>query len=142
MYKNTNTHKFCPKCEKTLPRTEFYKDSARKDGVTAYCKLCKTSVNQNWRDENPEKYKKSQLKQRRRREYGLSDQDMQEMLESQNYKCAICENKIEWHCHVDHDHLTGKVRGLLCKTCNIGLGMFKDSSVLLGNAIEYLFKYM
>jgi hypothetical protein len=142
MYKNTNTHKFCPKCEQVLPRSEFYKDSARKEGITAYCKPCKTSVNQNWRDNNPELYKQSQLRQRRKREYKLSDKDMEGMLKYQQYQCGICKTSIGWNCHVDHDHKTNKVRGLLCGTCNIGLGMFKDSSVILNNAIEYLFKYM
>lgn len=141
-YKNTETHKFCPKCEKTLSRTEFYKDAARKEGITAYCKSCKTRVNQNWRDENPEKYKKSQLRQRRKREYGLSDEDMEIKLESQNYKCVICSEKIDWNCHVDHDHVSGNVRGLLCPSCNLGLGMFKDNLDSLNNAILYLRNYM
>ena len=142
MYKNTNTHKFCPKCEQMLPRTEFYKDSARKEGITAYCKPCKTAVNQNWRDNNPKEYKQSQLRQRRKREYGLSDEDMQKKLNFQQHKCEICKIGIGWDCHDDHDHLTGQVRGLLCSTCNTGLGMFKDNSVILGNAINYLTKYM
>lgn len=142
MYKNTHTHKFCPKCKQMLPRTEFYKDSARKEGVTAYCKSCKTMVNQNWRDQNPEKYKKSQLKQRRKREYGISDEYVQKMLDTQKYKCAICFKKISWNCHVDHDHISGEVRGLLCLTCNTGIGMLKDDIQILTSAINYLKKYM
>ena len=142
MYKNTNTHKFCPKCEQMLPRSEFYKDSARKEGITAYCKPCKTAVNQNWRDNNPKEYKQSQLRQRRKREYGLSDEDMSSMLKLQDYKCEICQIDIDWGCHVDHNHNTGKVRGLLCATCNTGLGMFRDNSVILNNAINYLTKHM
>jgi hypothetical protein len=125
-----------------LPRTEFYKDSARKEGITAYCKSCKTAVNQNWRDNNPKEYKQSQLRQRRKREYGLSDEDMSNMLKLQDYKCEICQIDIDWGCCVDHNHNTGKVRGLLCTTCNTGLGMFKDNSVILNSAINYITKYM
>ena len=138
MYKNTDTHKFCPKCEKMLLRSEFYKDSARKEGITAYCKPCKTLVNQSWRDTNPKEYKKSQLRQRRKREYGLSDEDMLKMLEKQLYKCEICHIDINWNCHVDHSHENGKVRGLLCGSCNTGLGMMKDDIKILQSAIDYL----
>lgn len=121
-----------------LPRTEFYKDTARKEGITAYCKICKTAINQNWRDVNPKKYKQSQLRQRRKREYNLSDENFANMLEKQQHQCAICHVEIDWSCHVDHNHTTGVVRGLLCGTCNTGLGMFKDNIEILREAIKYL----
>jgi hypothetical protein len=138
MYKNTNTHKFCPKCEQMLLREEFYKDAARKDGITAYCKLCKNTINKNWQDNNIGNYRKSQLRQRRKREYGVSDQDVADMLEKQSNSCAICRTEIDWNCHVDHCHKTGVVRGLLCASCNKGLGLFGDDTVRLNNAIKYL----
>ena len=50
--------------------------------------------------------------------------------------CAICS--IGGKLHVDHDHATGKIRGLLCRGCNMGLGNFRDSTVYLNRAIEYL----
>ena len=64
------------------------------------------------------------------------------MLIGQNYVCAIC-NKSEKSStkgvlFIDHDHKTGKVRGLLCDTCNRGLGYFYDDKSLLRNAVEYL----
>ena len=138
MYKNTNTHKFCPKCEQMLLREEFYKDAARKDGVTAYCKLCKNKINKKWQDANIDSHRKSQLRQRRKREYGISDQDMLDMLEKQSNSCAICRKEISWNCHVDHCHKTGIVRGLLCASCNKGLGLFGDDTTKLKNAIKYL----
>ena len=61
--------------------------------------------------------------------------------EKQNYCCAICKTHSDLlprNLAVDHCHTTGKVRGLLCTNCNIGLGMLKDSSEILNLAIKYL----
>jgi hypothetical protein len=63
------------------------------------------------------------------------------MLEEQDNKCAICKSdnlmhRTKWH--VDHCHETGKIRGLLCTLCNVGLGSFKDNKEFLKCAIEYL----
>jgi len=73
---------------------------------------------------------------------GITPDDYKKMLEGQNGKCAIC-GAIESHSKghrlaVDHDHETGKIRGLLCHNCNVGLGNFKDSPDLIRSAIEYL----
>lgn len=74
--------------------------------------------------------------------YGLSIDDVERMLKDQNSRCSICRCPIgpEWYdkFHVDHNHTTGKVRGLLCLTCNLGLGAFKDSVRRLAQAIVYL----
>jgi hypothetical protein len=71
--------------------------------------------------------------------YGIGLEEYNEILFRQNGKCAICgaepSNK---NLYIDHNHETGKVRGLLCPRCNFGLGHFKDSSVLLKSAIDYL----
>ena len=64
--------------------------------------------------------------------------NLQELIELQNYKCAICKCIIDSKCHVDHNHKTGKVRGLLCRHCNMGLGFFRDNAESLKWAIEYL----
>lgn len=74
--------------------------------------------------------------------YDITFEDYEEMLESQNGKCAICESKIgnsrTTRLFVDHCHTTGNVRGLLCSSCNHGLGQFRDSPKLLQKAIKYL----
>ena len=59
------------------------------------------------------------------------------MMVEQANGCAICGNS-DKRLHVDHDHATGKVRGLLCMECNVSLGKFKDSPELLRKAIVYL----
>ena len=78
----------------------------------------------------------------RAREYGrlylydLTPGKFSELCADQDYRCAICRQVKELH--VDHDHTTDKVRGLLCKKCNTALGGFNDSAELLIAALEYL----
>lgn len=72
----------------------------------------------------------------RKKKYGLSKEQYQTMAEKQNYECAICFS--DGPLKVDHSHKTGKIRGLLCYLCNVGLGSFRDSDVFLENAKEYL----
>jgi hypothetical protein len=71
-------------------------------------------------------------------EYNLSMDDFASLLQSQDNKCAICQDPFSKTPHVDHDHTTGKIRGLLCNNCNAGIGFLKDSPKLLRLAIEYL----
>ena len=73
--------------------------------------------------------------------YGLSKDEYTEMLEKQDHKCKICNTPLKdlkARLHVDHNHLTGKVRGLLCRACNHGVGNFKDDVFLLQRAINYI----
>ena len=75
------------------------------------------------------------------REYGMLPADYDRWLEAQNYECAICGTHTEdlpKALAVDHNHRTGNVRGLLCGSCNAGLGMFKDDPERLEEAIRYL----
>jgi|ERR1017187_7892677 hypothetical protein len=79
------------------------------------------------------------------KKFNLTIEQYDEMLRQQDYKCAICRRdtpnkKQNTHWAVDHDHTTGKVRGLLCQNCNQGLGKFKDNKILLEEAIKYLQK--
>lgn len=79
--------------------------------------------------------------------YGLTPEQYHELLRSQNFCCAICQTPLKqidrgWgkgrkH-HIDHDHETGKVRGVLCSTCNVGIGHLGDSIEGLERALKYL----
>ena len=60
------------------------------------------------------------------------------MLVNQNNLCAICKKEIGWESAVDHCHVTKKIRGLLCRNCNLGLGAFKDNAETIRKAIEYV----
>jgi len=68
--------------------------------------------------------------------YGLTPDTYAEILTGQNNLCAIC--KTDSDLVIDHDHVTNKVRGFLCNNCNVALGMFKDSVMLLKSGIKYL----
>lgn len=113
-----------------------------------------------WREENPEKYQeqyKNDIAKQKCREYyynnkdnvkdtylwtnyGITLEDYNFLLEKQNEKCKICNNECPTgkSLAVDHNHETRKVRGLLCKNCNIGLGMFFDNIDFLESAVVYL----
>lgn len=78
---------------------------------------------------------KQRYKMALKRKYGLSTAQFDAMVDQQQGMCAICSNALEC---VDHCHVTGVVRGLLCNRCNLGIGMLDDNPVLLKQAAEYL----
>lgn len=93
--------------------------------------------------QNPDKQKNSDLKKR----FGINLDTFQHMQNEQNYVCAICGNpettvdnrsNTTRELAVDHCHTTGKIRGLLCRGCNQGLGNFRDNITYLKKAITYL----
>ena len=81
-----------------------------------------------------------------RRDFGIGLDELKKMLADQNYKCKICGKELKIiegetnddAAHIDHDHKTGKIRGVLCHYCNLGLSHFFDNPQLLLNAAEYL----
>jgi len=90
-----------------------------------------------WQQENPHKRKAQRIKK-----YDLTLEEFNILLESQNGGCAICgysdRSVPKYFPIVDHCHITGKVRGLLCANCNHALGKFKDNPATLRRAAEYL----
>jgi len=74
----------------------------------------------------------------RLKKYGLTVEQHQQLLAEQNGLCRICEEPFGRFIHIDHDHGTGRVRGLLCHKCNVGLGHFRDDPQLLRAAAEYI----
>jgi hypothetical protein len=87
---------------------------------------------------NPERFQAIEL----RRSFGITVADYNAMLEEQGGGCAICgrqdASQAKRRLHVDHDHATGAIRGLLCHGCNVGLGSFRDDPARLERAAEYL----
>jgi predicted nucleic acid-binding Zn ribbon protein len=118
----------CERCGKTMP--------ADKRLGSIYCsEECKKIVHDaRWREQHPH-YNRMYL-------YNLSAAEYEAMLAAQDNRCAICRTD-EWGGkhgvpHVDHCHSTNKVRGLLCDSCNAGLGRFKDNPEALMAAASYI----
>ena len=85
-----------------------------------------------YRMKNPIKIKHSKRAYNLKVTYNMTLEDYQRMFDTQKGKCAICkkhQNEFKYPLHVDHDHNTGKVRGLLCGRCNAGLGYYEKSDI-------------
>ena len=125
--------KECKWCEIVQPVGEFYKRNNRPNGYLTGCKTCRAEKNPSTEESRDYHYK---------RKYGITLETYELMLRAQDYTCAICgtaavksRNK---KLVVDHCHDTGKVRGLLCNKCNVGLGQFGDNKEVLLKALAYL----
>jgi hypothetical protein len=96
----------------------------------------------NWQEqynlEHQDEIKKWQKEHHLKNKYKLTIEQYNELLIKQNNKCAICGETFITTPHIDHDHITGKVRGLLCKKHNLLLGNANDNINILNNAIKYL----
>ncbi len=90
------------------------------------------------RSENPDLYKIRKKGYRLKREYGISLDIFNSMKDEQNNKCKICKEVFVGQIDVDHCHITGQIRGLLCTHCNKGIGCLRDNITILESAIEYL----
>lgn len=160
-----NTTKICSHCKVEKPLADFQKNRVMADGYGNQCKACHNEYSKRYR-QDPECRARSKeyhairyrerlaengysLESRERilkKQYGITLQDYVRILVSQNQKCAICGSETPDRggaesFDVDHDHATGKVRGLLCKHCNLMLGNAKDSTSTLESAITYLKKH-
>lgn len=91
-----------------------------------------------WRKNNKDRARKAARLAHVRRVYNLSAESYAKLLADQNDACAICSGKLGKHPYVDHNHVTGKVRGLLCIRCNSALGMMDDSPERLRAAAAYI----
>lgn len=164
------TSKTCPNCHRTLDIEMFTPSTTSNDGYHCYCKNCRAEKqraryikmkiqdpnfaentrqaqakyrdtkknDQVWVEKYKEKYKNYGYKKK----YGITLIEKELMLISQNNQCLICEKemKLNNNCHVDHNHETSKVRGLLCGRCNGGLGYIEDTN-FLNKAKGYLKNY-
>ena len=127
----------CSTCKLDKPKNKFYKNRSRSRGYGYQCKTCKGALDKKiYSKEKQKSYK--HLKR-----YGINKDGYNTMFEKQQGCCAICnthQSNLKRSLAVDHCHETGKIRGLLCTNCNIGLGNFKDSLVNLNMAVFYLSK--
>lgn len=106
------------------------------------CKKCVTERAKEWGRSNKSRWERQKRKSHLKKKYDLSIEEYDKIIESQCGVCAICKGSLYdsrgYRPHVDHDHKTGKVRGVLCTSCNNSLGKFKDNKMHLLRAYRYL----
>lgn len=145
VYDPDATSRVCRVCNVELPVDQFDRNRIMKNGylhVEARCRSCQASRQRNRKprtrnDRISVVGTSDPALVARLFKYGLTYEEYQTMLVEQNGECAICSKVLEKPC-IDHCHTTGKVRGLLCNSCNTGLGHFKDNPDSLEAAIRYL----
>lgn len=156
--------KICVKCGMEKPLSAFYKQSDMRDGLRNNCKACHLNAHKDWYSRNREyeiarvskwqkenadrvnevqrnnrarrgdEYKKQEREGHLRRKYGLTQNMFEALVLAQLGKCAICQISEGMELHVDHDHRSNKVRGLLCGKCNKAIGLMNDDVRLMDSA--------
>ena len=91
-----------------------------------------------WQEEHKEQKRKVSRSSHLKRKYNLTPAEFERMVALQDNKCAVCGDMFTGMPYVDHDHITGRVRGLLCIHCNTMIGHARDNSNILLNGIRYL----
>lgn len=119
--KRTLLQKECSRCGEMKNNKEYF----RGKGSSTFCIKCE---------------EKRQREKHYKSKYGMTISDYDAVLENQNGKCAICEETKDKLLNIDHDHTTGKIRGLLCNSCNTALGLFQDKEEVIKRACLYLGK--
>lgn len=146
--------KICTKCREEKQKVNFRFRSNSKDGLNYWCKSCervenlkryvpkgKSTLPKDLRclDKNVQHLAKVRMLKHR---YNLTFEEYELMYKNQNNSCKICAIPKELGgrkgLHVDHCHITGRVRGLLCCSCNSAIGKLKENKNILNNAIAYL----
>lgn len=160
--------KICRICGASKPLEDFYANVKGRDGKRPECKACTAerrkawyAANREreiarvkvWQQANPDRVNASQRRRRQTperkaqqrayylgRKYGITLEEYETLLEDQGGVCAICRRppREDISLHVDHDHVTGARRGLLCFRCNNSLGDLEDDPDLLRTAAAYL----
>ena len=94
------------------------------------CYTCSLESSRTWHRANPQVFQRSK--------YQITQRELDSLDQSQAHACATCLEPFTQTYHVDHDHATGKVRGLLCKRCNWALGHALDNPATLRRMADYL----
>jgi hypothetical protein len=151
--------KFCKKCSTNKSFESFYKSSRNKDGYRFVCKTCENEYNRKYDKTYYPKNQENILKKKRswysknkvtvknrmlKKSYNIELHEYENLSNKQNNCCAICEvhqSNLTKSLAVDHDHKTGKIRGLLCGNCNTALGLLKENVELYQKSIIYIESY-
>jgi hypothetical protein len=154
----TTGTKRCPVCAQEKPVTDYYRQARAGDGLAYSCKQCEAirkhayylthreadaQRRRAWHLAHPERVREYRRRHELRRRYGITPEEYDRLLSEQRGLCALCGRAgnpdVALHpLDVDHDHTTGHVRGLLCTTCNTGLGMLGDTPEAIQRALAYV----
>lgn len=117
-----NGHPFTPE------NTHIYSSKNKNGKYYTYriCKLCRLTRNSTWKLS---------------KKYGITVEDYRETFERQGKACAICLRTEFTRLDVDHDHASGKFRGLLCINCNLGIGLLREDTDIIQRAVKYLWEH-
>ena len=138
----------CPRCLQNLPEQDYTPSTWGTQGRP--CGECNRDRVRKYGAAHPEQSRERQNRwceehgaeaesaRQRFSKYGLTKEDFESMLARQSYKCLGCQIELTYSAHVDHDHETGRVRGLLCGNCNRTLGMVQDDRARLYQLAAYL----
>lgn len=145
----------CTRCGKTKPENCFHQRKSRKRGYHYHCKECNSKYTKSDRGRELSRKRTRacvnrlkatdpvEYKRRNRRynlhKFGMTPERYEEMLVSQGGVCAICKGPPDTtNFHVDHNHTTGTIRGLLCSACNTAIGLLKEDAEIFQSAVSYL----
>jgi len=159
---NKKESKVCSKCRLLKPIDKFYKSKTSKDGFMSQCICCirkshkvyydkcnKKNFNyqktryKRYKENHAKRDRKTQLRGHLRRKYSITLEDYNSMVEEQNGLCAICgrtnsKKGVFERLAVDHNHISGQIRGLLCNRCNVILGLGDEDINTFKNIISYI----
>lgn len=132
----------CRACYSEYQKERYQKDLERRKAMSradfAANRERRMETTRAWRARNPRKMRDARL----RRTWGIGIDEYEALLVAQGGRCAVChgtDTGIRWACFaVDHDHNTGAIRGLLCRRCNVAIGLFEDTAEFLRSGADYL----
>ena len=140
----------CPSCDTTLYHTNI-RNLNNAITTKRVCKHCAFKSCNSKPPHNKGIYKRTEKERKNLNRYrqlkinfGITEKEYVDMFNLQQGKCKICNthrNKLNENLFVDHCHKSNKIRGLLCRKCNAGLGIFKDNTDIINSALKYLQSY-
>lgn len=131
--------KQCSRCKKKKELFEFKKEKRHRDGRTSACRECINKWQREYtkRPEVKARAYEGNFRRHQKRNYNLTLDQRLQMYADQDGRCAICKKMMSYlKIMTDHNHKTGKVRGLLCGHCNLGMSFIDDKEFMKG-AKEY-----
>lgn len=134
-FKDTLT---CPICMNAITVDQISKSHQR--GFC--CKSCATAIGKKWKDDNRDRHLEIVKAGHLKKKYGITLKDFHSIMKVQGDVCAICRRSLDGGkaSHIDHNHITNEIRGILCSKCNTAIGLLDEDENIIWNLLEYLKK--